>query len=334
MMRSFICLLLASAALFVAAPAAQAQYYPGVPYVNNPYRGPGGMLAGQAQLVESVGKLNIDQEKSRVEREKANQAKLETQKQSFDQMLYERSLKPTDAEDLVFTQNRVVSRMMTSPQTTEITNAKTLNTFLPYIMKLSETGIQGPPIPVNPAALKRINVTTGPTGPQIGVLKDQPMIWPMGLRGPLQQKLDPVLRTTVSAATNGSLQPALYKQVQSLVKQIEEDFLKRFRAEEVSTADYLASTVFLDNLKSGVQALSMPDVNRLLDGSTSAQGSNVPELCANMTYNGLTFAPGNPGSDSAYRALHDSFVGYIRTAQASSGIQPQMRPPNPLTAKK
>ena len=84
----------------------------------------------------------------------------------------------------------------------------------------------------------------------------------------------------------------------------------------------------------GVQALGRPDVNRLLDGSMAPQGSNVPELCSNMTFNGLNFAPGNPGSDAAYRALHDSFVGYIRTAQASNGIQPQMRPPNPLTAKK
>src|SRR6185369_3929506 len=84
-------------ALLVAAPLAHAQYIPAYPgaYVNNPYRGPGGALAGQAELVSSVGKLNIDQEKARVEREAANQAKLDTQKKSFDQMLYERSLLPT-----------------------------------------------------------------------------------------------------------------------------------------------------------------------------------------------------------------------------------------------
>ena len=39
-----------------------------------------------------------------------------------------------------------------------------------------------------------------------------------------------------------------------------------------------------------------------------------------------------PGA--AYRSLHDSMVTYIRTAQSASGIQMQMRPPNPLAAKR
>jgi hypothetical protein len=327
-------LLAAAMSVLAPLPAAHAQFYPAYPGVYNPYAGAGGMLAGQAQLVESVGKLNIDQEKSRIEREKANQAKLDTQKKAFDQMLYERSLQPTRAEDLIYEQNRIVSRMMTSPQVGEINNGKTLNAFMPYIMKLSETGVQGPPVPVNPYALKRINVSTGPTGPQIGVLKDQPLIWPMALRGPLQLKADPMIRTAVSAAGSGSLQPDLFNQVRATVKQIEADFLKRFRAEEVSTSDYLAASAFLESLKTGVEALANPNIGRLLDGSMSAQGNNVPELCMNMTYSGLTFAPGNPGTEAAYRAVHDSFVGYIRTAQAASGVQPQMRPPNPLTAKK
>jgi len=102
-------------------------------------------------------------------------------------MLYERSLNPTYAEDLIYQNNRIVSRMMTKPTSSEIANGKTLNAFLPYIMKLSESGVQGPPVPINPMALKRINVTSGPTGPQVGVLRDSPIIWPMALRGPLQQ---------------------------------------------------------------------------------------------------------------------------------------------------
>jgi len=81
-------------------------------------------------------------------------------------MLYERSLNPTYAEDLIYQNNRIVSRMMTKPTSSEIANGKTLNAFLPYIMKLSESGVQGPPVPINPMALKRINVTSGPTGPK------------------------------------------------------------------------------------------------------------------------------------------------------------------------
>lgn len=320
------------------ASAAQAQFWPGG-YgwrggFGNPYGGAGGVVAANAQLVQSVGQLNIDQEKARVEREKANQAKLATQKDAFDQMLYERSLKPTFAEDLSYEQNRVVARMMNDSPPAEIGRGKTLNTFMPYIMKMSENGVQGPPVPINPAALARINVTTGVNGPQIGVLRHLPLRWPMTLRGPLQQKMDPLLNAAVSAATTDSLQPDLLNQVRKMLTAINDDFLKRFRAEEVSTSDYLAAVAFLDSLRPAVQALGSPDVGRLLDGATAAQGSNVPELVSNMTFNGLTFGPATPGAEAAYRSLHDSFVAYIRTAQASSGIQPRMRPPDPLAAKR
>lgn len=320
------------AAMFALTPAAHGQYYPPY-YGGTSYLGAGGALAGQAQLVSAVGQLNIDQEKSRIEREKANQEKIVTQKAAFDQMLYERSLKPTYAEDIKYIDNRIVSRMMSNPNPNEIAKGKTLDAFMPYILKLSEVGIQGPSVPVNQGALKRINVTTGPTGPQIGILKDSPLIWPLALRGPLQQKCDPLLKNAVAAAATGALQPNLLNQVRTLVGQIETDFLNRFRQEEVNTGDYLVANHFLDNLKLGLQALGMPNVNQLLDGSLAPQGHNVPELCFNMSNNGVTFAPGNPGSEAAYRSLHDSFVGYIRAAQHSNGFQPRMTPPNPLTSK-
>jgi hypothetical protein len=318
---------ISASAQFVPAP------WPGGYGVNPWGIGAGNTLQGQAQVINAVGQTNIAQEQARVEREAANQAKIDTQKKAFDQMLYERSLKPTFAEDQIYINNRVISRMMTSPQPAEISHGTTLNAFLPYIMKLSETGVQGPPVPVNQAALRHINVTTGPNGPRIGVLRSLPLSWPMALRGPEQKKFDPLLNAAVSAATTGALQPDLFNQVRSLVKKIEDDFQKRFRNEEVSAGDFLVASKFLDNLKPAVQALGAPDINRLLDGSLAPQGSNVPELASNMSFNGLTFAPGNPGSEAAYRSVHDSFVGYIRTAQASSGFQPRMRPPNPLDAK-
>jgi hypothetical protein len=58
----------------------------------------------------------------------------------------------------------------------------------------------------------------------------------------------------------------------------------------------------------------------------------VPELIAHMTQSGLSFAPSNPGHEAAYYSLHDAFVNYINTAQASSGFQIQLRPPLPPTA--
>src|SRR6185369_6105287 len=157
-------------------------------------------------LVDSVGQLNINNEKARIDREKANQAKLDTQKQAFDQMLYERSLKPTYAGDVKVDNQRVISRYMSNPEQGEIMKGSTFNAFAPYITSLAQQGVQGPPVPINQMALKKINVTTGPTGPRIGMLRE-PLRWPMGLRGPLQKEVDPLIRSAVSATTTGDLQP-------------------------------------------------------------------------------------------------------------------------------
>jgi hypothetical protein len=336
MNRSMFGVLIAAGLLGVVPEAAPAQWVPPAGY--NPWVNPwgwnGGQIAGQAQMINAVGQLNMDNEKARIEREKANQAKLDTQKQAFDQMLYERSLKPTLAEDVNYEQNRIVARMMSSPTGPEITRGKTLNAFLPYVMKLAQMGVQGPPVPINQLALKQVNVSTGPGGPQVGILRSLPLHWPMALRGPLQQKFDPLLSSAVSLTISDNLDPKTAKELRSQLKLIEDDFLNRFRAEEISTTAYLNAVPFLDQLKLAVRALELPNAAQFLNGSMAAQGNTVPELVQAMSFNGTTFAPGNPGSEAAYRSLHDSFVSYIRTAQAASGFQPRMRPPDPLAANR
>src|SRR4051794_6744860 len=81
--------------------AGRAQSYlpygPYAPY-GNQYRGAGGQLHGYSDMLNAVGNLTIDQEKARVERETANQAKLDTRKKALDQMLYEKAYTPTSVE--------------------------------------------------------------------------------------------------------------------------------------------------------------------------------------------------------------------------------------------
>lgn len=295
----------------------------------------GGQLFGTADVIRATGELNINQEKARIEREKANQAKYDTRKKALDQMNYEKANTPTAVEEHVFVANQTVIRMMNSPQPAEIAKGKTLNTFLPFVDQLSNQGVQGPPAPLNPEALKRVNVTTGPGGPDIGLLKKTPFDWPLALRGPKQAKFDALLTQAVSLATQGQLTAAQHKELVRLSKEIQDDFTKAFGREEVSTSDYLVATPFLESLQNSVRALGQPGIRRLLDGSYSARGGNVPELVWNMSSNGLTFAPAAPGDEPAYRAMHDAFTGYIRRAQASTGFQMPVRPtlPSHLTQK-
>jgi len=264
----------------------------------------------------------------------ANQAKIETQRKAFDQMMYERSMTPALSEKQVLEENRRVTRMMTTPQPAEITKGLTLNTFMPFIQRLAFQGVQGPPIPLNPDALRRVNVTTGDGGLSIGILRNQPIPWPMALRGETQRKLDPMLKSAVSQATTNSLEPGPYKQVQSMVKQLEDEFFFKFKNEQISTSDWLVETPFIENLKIAVRALGLPEASRLLDGTYAARGNNVPELVANMTGGGLTFAPANPGDETVYRSLNAAFTNYIRAAQSASGMQLQLRPSFPSSQVK
>ena len=122
-------------------------------------------------------------------------------------MLYEKAMTPTFGEEQAIDQNRMVQRMMTTPTSIEITQGKTLNQFLPFIQKLMAQGIQGPPVPLDPYALSRVNVSIGYPGPNVSLLRQDPISWPLGLRGPIQQKLAASLKTAVAQATKDDLQP-------------------------------------------------------------------------------------------------------------------------------
>src|SRR5262249_36727935 len=60
----------------------------------------GNQLMGQAAVISASGDLITAQEQARILREQANQAKLDTRKQAFDLMLYERAMTPTFTEEM------------------------------------------------------------------------------------------------------------------------------------------------------------------------------------------------------------------------------------------
>src|SRR5262245_36090341 len=144
-------------------PGGYGGYYPGVL---------GGAYYGQAEILRATGELQISQEKARIEREKAYQAKFETQKKAFEQMMYEKANRPTMTEELEYGQNLTLQRMMTSPTPTEITSGKTLNAMLPMIKTLAIKGTSGPPIPLNQEQLRHVNVVVGKDQSSLGMVRD------------------------------------------------------------------------------------------------------------------------------------------------------------------
>ncbi len=321
--------------LVLLAPALHAQYYPHSgpygysPYGYSPYGGAGGYQAGTAKVVEANGQYMKDAETARIQREQANQAKIDTKKKSFDQMMYEKANTPSYGEDAGLINNQRINRMMIEPTPGEIRRGDTLNLFMPYISSLSVKGAHGAPMPLDSELLREVNVSTGPTGTQLNLgmlIPGKELEWPVAIQGPKKAALQQQTKQAVSQIVSGSLDLQLY---QSINKNIEALFTELrtlcFVKEVIDSSAYLTGRRFLESLQASVRDLAKPGAKAFLTSAQGPQGGNVPELVRNMTKSGLSFAAANPGDDAAYFALHSAFVSYIQSAQAASGFQLTLR---------
>lgn len=331
MKRIFALLVLA-----ICVPAAHAQVYPR-PYPPNPYNpyvnpyyptypnGPGynagAYLNGSADVMRSYGDVITKQEEARVTREKANQAKIDTKRKAFDEMLYEKANTPTYTEELTAEKQQILTRMMTYPTRSEVTNGNSLNTMLPYVQSLSSQGTMGPPVPLAQSIVNQLNISSTGTS-SVGLLRGGGQVeWPLGLKGKNQEKLDKLLPQAYDAAGKGTLNPKLMKEVRTEMKTMREVLRKQCQNDEIETSTYLQAVEFYNSLESSVNNLEKPDARKQIGGAYSPRARNVQELIDFMTDNGLKFAPAVPGNESAYQVTHDAFVRYARNAQSSTGFQ-------------
>jgi hypothetical protein len=311
----------------MAAGLAWAQYNPYNPYYPPPGSGgfgPGNVLRGQADVINASGDLYVKQEQARIEREKAYQAKIDTKRKTFDEMMYEKANTPTFTEERAKVEAMQLRRVMTDPVEAEIKSGKAHNLILPYLDQLCRAGIQGPPIMLDPDMLRWVNVTTGKEGPGLGVLKDAGnMEWPLALRGPTQKKFDALLPGLMSGAASGNLDLKTYNEASKAVTKLNDELKKKLHKEEIDGGLYLDGKRFLESLDGAMKALRQPSAAKLINGTYAATGRNVPELVYNMTTKGLKFAPATPGNEAPYFALHSAMVSYANGSQDSSAFQAQ-----------
>jgi hypothetical protein len=320
-MKRFIVPLLLAFGVWVGVPAAHGQYPPGYANPYYPQGSPGyNYLNGQADVVRAQGDLANANEQARILREKANQAKIDTKRKAFDEMMYEKANTPTYTEELSQEKAMLLTRLMNHPIKAEITDGKTLNAMLPLLESLSAQGTQGPPVPLSQSLVNQLNISGSGTS-SVGMLRAGGEVdWPPSLRGPLQKKVDKSLATAYQAAVDNTLDPKIMKQVRTDMKTLREDMRQRLAKDEIETRSYLQAIEFYNALESSVNALEKPDARKQLAGAYSPRARNVQELVDFMFDNGVKFAPATPGSENAYQATHDAFVRYARTAQSSAGF--------------
>jgi hypothetical protein len=337
MTRNWLLFVLAGIAAIPANSVAQVRP-PGYrapvvrpPVYYNPYYPPGtaygNALSGAADLTRAQGNVPIQTQQAYIEREKANQAKIETKKMAFDQMLYEKANTPTYLETLTKERTAVLNRMMSYPTRAEISDGKTLNTMLPYLQSLSERGSMGAPVSIAQSKVSELNLAM-PGSLSVGMLRNggADLVWPPALVGPRQKKLNKLIPNAVNAASTGELDAAALKVVRTELTAMRDDIRKQYQHQEVETASYFRAIEFYDSLYSAVNALERPDAKKQLSGAYVPKAKNVQELVDFVTENGLQFAPASPGGENAYQVVHDMCVRYARTAQNSSGFQSSSTP--------
>jgi hypothetical protein len=314
-------------ALLGLAPCAYGQPYP-YPYpIYQSGFGPGAVLQGRAQVIDAQGNLMLQQEQARIEREKANQAKLDTKRKTLDWENYEREHTFTDVEKQARIQGLQIMQMLKTANDPLVLSGKAMNILLPYLTQVAEQGVHGPPVSLDPEQLKMINVTGKGSGANLGVLSAGKMDWPLALRGPQQQEVDKAISKAVSDTLAGTLTFQEYNAAAKGVAKLRQDAQTAWNAEQIDTAAYIESKRFLESLSNGLEVLKRPDAAKYLGGGFKATGNTVAELVVNMSRQGLSFAPALPGEEAAYYGVLNSMVAFAGAGESSGGFRVRLTPP-------
>jgi hypothetical protein len=300
-----------------AAPAAHAQYPPPPPAY--PVAPTYVLPSARADLTNANANMITSQEQARMMREQVVQTRLETRKKTLDTMNYERANTPTMTDDLERTKGLRFRQVVNVPAQGQILSGGAMNLMLPNLRRLSTQGMQGPPVPLDQDVLKQINVTIPGSSGNVGMLKNGGKLeWPSACIGPLKDSLDEAFPQMVDQVMNGRLDLQTYLKARKDINQFQLDLKKQFYAEQLDGASWLTAKHYLEDLGVALTALQQPSARKMLGGTYAAKGRTVDELVANMSSQGLKFAPATPGTDQAYFALYNAMAEYASAASNDS----------------
>jgi hypothetical protein len=280
-----------------------------MPYTN--YGEAGGFLIGASSVIDSSGKLMLSTQQARLMNEQVKREKINTRRALIEEWLWERNNLPTLQDELERIQKLSLRRMQNDPPLTEITVGQALNELLTDIQKKSS--VQGPEITLNEEMLRRINVTPGGRGVNLGPLKNEGnLAWPIALKNRTynreREALTDLAKVAFNQATKGQVDAAVINQMNDATDRMLADLSNNIR--EMGPSKYIEAKRFLSDLRDATRGLERPDVANFFNNKYAARGNTVTELAKNMTRDGLKFAPAMPGDEAAYVALHRLLAAY------------------------
>jgi hypothetical protein len=284
-----------------------------------------GTLRGLASLTSAEGQYWLNIGKARISREQSRQASLDTARKQVEfERCYE-STRPTAPQLRDRERATDLARARTDPPATEVWSGKALNDLLRSIQGSSMPLSSGPNVPLEEDTLKQSNLSDRSSHGNIGMLKDNGnLAWPESLKESAfdepRNRLSRNLRIAIDQLKHKEPIEA------SQLNDINGDFKAlnarlHDSADQLSPSQYIGAKRYLNQLAAAVKALSDPRVVNYFNNTWNARGKNVAELVANMTREGLVFAPASPGEEAAYNAVYQalrSFEAGVRGARQES----------------
>jgi hypothetical protein len=272
-----------------------------------------GYLNGAANVTTANAEYQMINQQARLVREQGRQSELDTRKKTIQERQWELAQQPDPEEERQKDMYRALNRARNNPPAVEIWSGDALNSMLTAVQGAQQRGIKGPLVPLAPDLLKHINVTTGVTRGSTGLLKGGgKLTWPFALRGPSfdgdRSNIDKLVREAVSQAPSGEINFTTLSTLDNGLKQLQGDIDAQIV--NLTPDQYVQATRYVKELKGGLNVLKQPDVAKYFSPQWTAQGSNVAELVAHMTANGLKFAPAVSGGEPYYSALYQNMAAY------------------------
>jgi hypothetical protein len=283
--------------------------YSANPLLYNPYAGGYGSNSSAWDLY-AFGQLGIDQEKARILRETANQAKLDTRKKLIDTLAYIRANEYTFTKEQADIAKRLLERVQKTPTQAEIQSGRSLNILLKDLVAFKSQDLRVPTVMIDSDVLKLVNVSGAGSSASIGLLRDNGQVtWPLVFDNKeiISEKdkkdLDLEAKQLYLQAANGPVDPNLLRNVETALRGLRANLAKQ--ANDLPANNFLAGQRFLDDFDSAVLAVKNGDVALNVDFQQKmAKGTvTVQELVSYMGGKGLQFAAATPGDERGYAAL-------------------------------
>jgi hypothetical protein len=308
------------------------------PYPYNPYGSMfgdpfGGYLNGAASVIGSQGQFMVQRQQAEQIKEQIRQQKIMTRRAQFDEWLYERANTPTLEQERERSRLENVARSRNDPPLTEIWSAKALNDLLTDIQKLQARNVRGPQVILDEDVLKKINVTSGKSNGNVGVLKSvaegRRLNWPLALldlqpaekNAEMRKEAEALAQEAVQQAINGKPDANILKQLNGLVKEMNGTLQKN--SSEITPSQYIEAKRFLNNFGDALEVLRQPEAGNYFTQKYAAKGRTVNDLVKYMTEQGLQFAPAVSGEEAAYVSLQRAMANYSIATQGLVAESPR-----------